>query len=236
MDTDTQHNNLIKPLTNKLVNEIKEKHLVSLIAEYEPSTFKTQYHVNVDVDRIPSSVLGLLNKKKYTCIYKNDVAHDSEYKRLFDIGTVLMDHDYSTTFIGDDSGYGYLNCSGLTNEYNEIIIKLFITPQKKFFNGMSYKKEFILHILIELNLCDTLSKLISMEEHSIINYFTEPISYDSPMESLLYLLVQNKQTKIIEQILALEHDDVSYYFKDFLDELDDELCVKILTNHIPQTP
>ena len=236
MDIDTQHNNLIKPLTNKLVNEIKEKHLVSLIAEYEPSTFRTQYHVNVVVGDIPCGALALLNKKNYTCIYYDDTTHASEYKRLSDIGYSLQRAGYRTQFVGHVYGFRHINCPDLINEYNEIIMKLFITPQVKFFNEMFHTKHFILVTLIKLQSLDILSKLISMEEQSIIKYFTENTEYEYTYESPLYDLAINKHINIIEQIIALEDGDISYYFKDLLCELDDELCVKILTNHIPHTP
>lgn len=125
------------------------------------------------------------------------------------------------------------------NEFNDLVIELFIQPRINFFNNM-YFKQTIINSLICFNRIDTLSKLISMETKSIIKYFyhykevflVDP--YNKP-EIPLYYLCKNKHTKIIEQLIALEHCDVSFYFVGLLCFLDDTLVVKIVTNHMHHT-
>lgn len=227
MDNIPQHNHLVDQLTDKLTTEIKEKHLVSLIAEYEPSTFKKQYHVNVDKKSLSPTTLKLLSEKNYNCVF-NTIINHPEYKKLETIEYFIRRNEPFREFANE--------VSMLTHEYNNTVIKLFITPQLSFFNNFTSTKQDILRSLSRYELYDTVSKLISMENQSVIRYFFST-SYISCDYTLLRLLCYKQQNKIIEQIIALEHNDISHYFEDLFEKLDDKnLCVKILTNHIHHTP
>lgn len=226
-DNTLSHNKLVDQITDKLVDGIKEKHLVTLIAEFEPTALKKQHHIDMNQTKLSEDVLRLLDEKNYTCVF-NDGFIFPEARQLLELGANMKHYEYK--------GYPYRKRNGDITDYYQNELNEFILLITNVVNGTQNKllqkltinngSTTILGHIIGTNLDNMLANIISRETESVIKFFSE---------NGLHEICKNNMTKSIRQIISFEKsENLMEYFKPCVYFIDDpQLIVDILTNHIP---